>query len=69
MEGHRDTVWAVAISGDGKIIASGDRDGEYIAWDGDTGNSLTRTIKAHSDKIGSLDFSPDRPARCWRLFH
>jgi len=59
MEGHRDTVWAVAISGDGKIIASGDRDGEYIAWDGDTGNSLTRTIKAHSDKIGSLDFSPD----------
>jgi len=59
MEGHDDCVWAVAVSRNSKLIASGDEKGELIAWDGDTGESLTKAIKAHSKRITSLGFSPD----------
>jgi WD40 repeat protein len=59
MEGHSDKVWALAVSRDGQIIASGDEGGEIIAWHGETGESLTKPIKAHSDLISSVDFSPD----------
>ena len=38
LEGHGASVMAVAVSGDGKLIASGDDNGELIAWDGDTGD-------------------------------
>ena len=58
MKGHSGGVVAVAVSGNSKLIASGDSKGELIAWDGD-GESLTKAIKAHSDAIASLDFSPD----------
>jgi len=60
MMGHHGRVEVVAVSGDGKSIASGDFNGELIAWHGDTGESqLTQAIKVHSDKLTSLDFSPD----------
>jgi len=59
MEGHHSSVRAVTISGDGKLIASGDWNGELIAWDGDTGGSLTTALEAHSKAINSLNFSPD----------
>jgi WD40 repeat protein len=59
MEGHSSEVKALAISRDGQIIASADDDGEFIAWHGETGESLTKPIKAHSSYINSVDFSPD----------
>jgi WD40 repeat protein len=59
MEGHRDCVWAVAISRDGKLIASGDEMGALIFWEGDSGNSLTEAIDAHNTWISSVDFSPN----------
>ncbi|KAG1799939.1 uncharacterized protein HD556DRAFT_1439606 [Suillus plorans] len=59
MEGHSGEVWALAISRDGKIIASGDSNGEVIVWDGETGESITQPIKAHPSIIYSLDFSLD----------
>ncbi|KAG1766605.1 hypothetical protein EV702DRAFT_1282874 [Suillus placidus] len=55
MEGHSSAVQALAVSRDGQTLASGDRNGEIIAWHGET---LTQPIKAHSDWITSLDFSP-----------
>ncbi|KAG0702300.1 hypothetical protein DFH29DRAFT_1079532 [Suillus ampliporus] len=58
MEGHRDKVYSLAVSRDGQI-ASGDVNGDLIAWHGETGESLTQPIKAHSTRISSLDFSPD----------
>ncbi|KAG0703056.1 hypothetical protein DFH29DRAFT_998842 [Suillus ampliporus] len=58
MEGHRGLVRAVAVSQHRQLIASADN-GEFIAWDRDTGESLTPPIKAHSTFIRSLDFSPD----------
>ncbi|KAG2149068.1 uncharacterized protein EDB93DRAFT_358436 [Suillus bovinus] len=64
MEGHCDWVGAVAISRDGRLIASGDEKGMLIIWDGDTGEPLTQSFQAHSAHSGidSLDFSPDGAA-------
>jgi len=59
MGGHHNRVQTLAVSRDGGLIASGDWSGELIAWDGDTGESLTRAIKAHSTYIDSAAFSPD----------
>jgi len=59
MEEHGGWVWGVAVSGNSRLIASGDEKGELIARDGNTGKSLTTAIKAHSRGITSLDFSPD----------
>jgi WD40 repeat protein len=52
-------VDALAISQDGRLIASGDGEGMLIAWDLNIGESLTQAIKAHSSGIPSLAFSPD----------
>jgi WD40 repeat protein len=50
----------VQLSGDGQMIASGDKDGDIIAWHGDTGESLfTESILGRSNGIPSLDSSPD----------
>jgi WD40 repeat protein len=75
MKRHGGFVWALAVSRDGQLIASGGQDGELIAWDGDTGEPLTEVITVHTDWILSLDFSPDdkmlatgsydRTARLW----
>ncbi|KIK41535.1 hypothetical protein CY34DRAFT_45343, partial [Suillus luteus UH-Slu-Lm8-n1] len=59
MEGHSRGVFALAVSRDGQIIASGNYGGELIAWHGETGESLAQPIKAHSNWINSVDFSPD----------
>ena len=59
MEGHSGMVRTVAVSRNNKLIASGDENGELIAWDGDTGEPLTIAIKAHSQPLTSLDISPD----------
>jgi WD40 repeat protein len=60
MEGHRSRVRALAVSPDGKWIASGDESGELIAWHGQTGEPLDRAIeKSHWGWILSLDFSQD----------
>lgn len=57
MKEHRDWVRAVAVSRNGKCIASGDDNGKLIIWDGE---ALTQTIDAHPGSwIYSLDFSPD----------
>jgi WD40 repeat protein len=59
IEGHRDQVLVLAVSRDEQLVASGDRNREIIVWHGETGGSLTQPIKAHTDKIISLHFSPD----------
>jgi len=62
MEGHKSGVRALAVSRDGKLIASGDANGALIAWDGVTGESLTQAITVHTDVIRSVDFSQDGTA-------
>jgi tetratricopeptide (TPR) repeat protein len=74
MAEHRGEVWALAVSRDGQLIASGDDKGEVIAWHGATGEFNTQAIKGQSGII-SLDFSPsgtvmatvsmDQKAKLW----
>lgn len=51
-------IWAVAISPDGKIIASGGSDQPINLWDADTGK-LLRTLTEHAGSVYSVAFSPD----------
>jgi WD40 repeat protein len=61
MEGHGDYVLAMAVSGDGQLIASGDKEGKLIVWQGDTGDYLIQVNQwqGYYNWITSLDFSPD----------
>jgi WD40 repeat protein len=68
MEGHHTEVWRLAVSRDGQLVASGDADREVIVWHGETGESLTQSIKAHSNRINSLDFSPNGTALASTIF-
>jgi len=50
-------VSSVALSPDGRIIASGSKDGTVNLWD--VNGRPLRTMKGHSKKISFLAFSPD----------
>ncbi|KAF6742254.1 hypothetical protein DFP72DRAFT_1179432 [Ephemerocybe angulata] len=51
-------VQAVAVSGDGRVIASGAYDGLVRLWDASTGMALS-VLKGHSSRVNSVAFSPD----------
>ncbi|TGO84389.1 hypothetical protein BPOR_0510g00050 [Botrytis porri] len=48
LEGHSDSVYSVAFSPDGKVVASGSNDKTIRLWDVATGDSL-QTLEGHSD--------------------
>ena len=56
--GHRDFVWAVAFSPDGRVLASGGRDRTIRLWDVGTG-ALWRVLQGHEGEVTGLAFSPD----------
>jgi WD40 repeat protein len=72
--GHTDAVYGVAISPDGKTLASGAYDNKIILWDLETGKPL-RTLDGHNGAILGLAFrtdgqvlasaSGDRTAKLW----
>ncbi|HEY9849796.1 MAG TPA: AAA-like domain-containing protein [Leptolyngbyaceae cyanobacterium] len=72
--GHQSPINAIAISPDGKIIASGDNKNIKL-WNID--GKLIRSFKAHNEIIWKLVFSPDgkllasasadRTAKLWKL--
>src|SRR5262249_28582179 len=55
---HPATVNSVAFSPDGKIVATGCKDGNIRLWDIANGKLLT-TLKRHNAQVNSLAFSPD----------
>ena len=58
LEGHSSSVYSVAFSQDGKIVASGSVDKTIRLWDTATGKSL-QTLEGHSGYVFSVAFSQD----------
>ncbi len=55
--GHRDTLYAAAISPDGSVIATASYDRDIRTWDAKTGTAL-KTLAGHNDAVYSLSFHP-----------
>jgi RNA polymerase sigma factor (sigma-70 family) len=58
LEGHTNTVFSVAFSPDGKILASGSGDKTVKLWDVATGKERV-TLKDHDDDVTSVAFGTD----------
>jgi serine/threonine protein kinase len=59
LSGHSNSVMSVAISQDGKMLASGSRDKTIKLWDLETGEEI-RTLRGHNEGITQVVFSPLR---------
>ena len=58
LTGHTDSVIAVALSPDGKTLASGSADKTFKLWDAQTG-ALKQTLSGHSHGVHAIAYSPD----------
>ncbi|BAZ20277.1 protein kinase [Kalymmatonema gypsitolerans NIES-4073] len=58
LTGHSDWIYSVAISPDGKTLASGSYDKTIKLWNLATAEQI-RTLTGHSDRVVSVAISPD----------
>jgi hypothetical protein len=56
--GHEDVVYCVAITADGRMLATGGCDKTLRLWEVASGKQRRRII-GHESGVGSVDFSPD----------
>lgn len=60
IEGHTNNVTALAVTRDGKFLATGSTDKTIRLWDMSSGNArLARVFQGHSEEVTALAFSPD----------
>ncbi len=57
-EGHLDAAYALAVSPDGKLIATGAYDQKIRLWDTVTGKEVA-LLKGHNGAVNGLSFRPD----------
>lgn len=57
-EGHLDAAYALAVSPDGKVIATGAYDQKIRLWDTATGKEVA-LLKGHNGAVNGLSFRPD----------
>jgi dipeptidyl aminopeptidase/acylaminoacyl peptidase len=55
---HKDTIYALALSPDGKVLATGSYDQKIKLWDVATGREL-KTLSGHNGCVYGLAFRPD----------
>jgi len=57
-EGHKNYIFSVCFSPDGKYLASGSHDNSIKIWNTETGKEI-RTLTRHTYSFSSVCFSPD----------
>lgn len=55
---HRGTIWGLAFSPDGKLLASAGDDNDVILWDAETGRFVHR-LREHKARVKDVAFRPD----------
>jgi WD40 repeat protein len=58
LQGHTGEVYCVALSGDGRLVASGSRDGTVRLWESETGRPLA-TLRGHTSAVFGVALSRD----------
>jgi WD40 repeat protein len=58
LQGHTDWVLSVAISSNGRLVASGSRDNTVRLWEVATGKERA-VLRGHSESVNTVAFSPD----------
>jgi WD40 repeat protein len=57
-EGHQDAIYSLALSPDGKMLATGGYDQKIKLWDVETGKEI-KTLSGHNGCVYHLAFRPD----------
>src|SRR5438477_5759254 len=58
LQGHRDRITCLALSADGKMLASASADNTVLLWDMSTKKSV-RTLQANINPVTAVAFAPD----------
>ncbi|KAG8765438.1 hypothetical protein FRC12_007490 [Ceratobasidium sp. 428] len=56
---HRESVFSVSVSPDGRLVASGSGDNSVCIWDAHTGQIVAGPLTGHTRYVYSVAFSPD----------
>ncbi|KAG8778664.1 hypothetical protein FRC12_024868 [Ceratobasidium sp. 428] len=56
---YTDSVFSVAVSPDGRLVASGSYDRTVCIWDSHTGQVAAGPLVGHTDHVSWVSFSPD----------
>src|SRR5207247_1408656 len=59
LHGQKSSVYSVAFSPDGKLLAAGGLDGTIQLWDVARRKALGAPLTGHNNSVGSVAFSPN----------